>query len=82
MAILITIFLLVKVVPVFGDIFSSFNAKLPGPTLFMINLSEFVKKYILLLLLGVTTTAVVQLQRIRNRSKLIYVGLIAGAVKE
>jgi type IV pilus assembly protein PilC len=51
-AILITIFLLVKVVPVFGDIFSSFNAKLPGPTLFMINLSEFVKKYILLLLIA------------------------------
>ena len=51
-AILISIFLLVKVVPVFGDIFSSFNAKLPGPTLFMINLSQFVQKYILLLLLA------------------------------
>jgi type IV pilus assembly protein PilC len=51
-AILITIFLLVKVVPVFGEIFSSFGAKLPGPTLFLIQLSEFVKKYILLLLLG------------------------------
>src|SRR6516164_521266 len=33
-AILITIFLLVKVVPVFGEIFSSFNATLPAPTLF------------------------------------------------
>src|SRR6267143_5302476 len=32
-AILITIFLLVKVVPVFGEIFSSFQAKLPAPTL-------------------------------------------------
>ena len=51
-AILISIFLLVKVVPVFGDIFSSFNAKLPGPTLFMINLSQFVQKYILLILLA------------------------------
>lgn len=51
-AILITIFLLVKVVPVFGDIFASFGAKLPGPTLFMINLSEFVKRYILLLLIA------------------------------
>jgi type IV pilus assembly protein PilC len=51
-AILITIFLLIKVVPVFGDIFSSFNAKLPGPTLFMINLSQFVQKYFLLILLG------------------------------
>ena len=51
-AILITIFLLVKVVPVFGDIFSSFNAKLPGPTLFLVGLSEFVQKYFLLLLLA------------------------------
>src|SRR5512141_2822650 len=31
-AILITIFLLVKVVPVFGEIFNSFGAQLPGPT--------------------------------------------------
>lgn len=50
-AILITIFLLIKVVPVFGEIFSSFNAKLPGPTLFLVGLSEFVQKYFLLLLL-------------------------------
>ena len=51
-AILITIFLLVKVVPVFGEVFSSFNAKLPGPTLFLINLSDVVKHYILLILVG------------------------------
>ncbi len=51
-AILITIFLLVKVVPVFGEIFSSFDAKLPGPTLFLIQVSEVVKRYILLLLIG------------------------------
>ncbi len=51
-AILITIFLLVKVVPVFGDIFSSFGAKLPGPTQFLINLSEFVKSYVILIMLA------------------------------
>jgi type IV pilus assembly protein PilC len=51
-AILITIFLLVKVVPVFGEIYSSFDAKLPGPTQFMIDLSQFVKRYILLILVG------------------------------
>ena len=34
----------------------------------------------LLVLLGVTATAVLQLRRIRNRSKLIYVGLYAGLV--
>ncbi|PWU15069.1 MAG: pilus assembly protein PilC [Verrucomicrobia bacterium] len=51
-AILITIFLLVKVVPVFGEIFKSFGADLPGPTQFLISLSNFVKHYIVLVLLG------------------------------
>src|SRR5437773_5322768 len=51
-AILITCFLLVKVVPVFGEIFSSFGAKLPAPTQFLIELSNFVKHYIILLLLA------------------------------
>src|ERR1044071_2885866 len=51
-AILITVFLLVRVVPVFGEIFSSFGAKLPGPTLALIQLSEFVQKYVILIVLG------------------------------
>src|SRR5205085_4326452 len=49
-AILITIFLLVKVVPVFGEIFQSFGAKLPAPTQFLIDLSEIVKKWLVLIL--------------------------------
>jgi type IV pilus assembly protein PilC len=51
-AILITIFLLIKVVPVFGEIFSSFGAALPGPTQALINISNFVKSYIILVLLA------------------------------
>ena len=51
-AILITSFLLVKVVPVFGDIYSGFGAKLPGPTLFLVNVSTIVKKYFGLFILG------------------------------
>jgi type IV pilus assembly protein PilC len=51
-AILITTFLLIKVVPVFGDIYSGFGAKLPGPTLFLVHLSEIIKKYFILFLLG------------------------------
>src|SRR6266403_1058633 len=46
-AILITIFLLVKVVPVFGEIFASFGAKLPAPTQFLIDISNFVKRFII-----------------------------------
>src|ERR1044071_6522178 len=53
-AVLITIFLLVRVVPVFGEIFKSFNSALPAPTQYLINLSEFVQHYILLLLIGGT----------------------------
>jgi type IV pilus assembly protein PilC len=51
-AILITIFLLVKVVPVFGEIFKSFGASLPAPTQYLINISHFVQKYILAVLVG------------------------------
>jgi len=51
-AILITIFLLIKVVPVFGEIFQSFGAALPAPTQFLIDLSHFVQKFILLILIG------------------------------
>ena len=50
-AIAITTFLLIKVIPVFGDIYSGFGAKLPGPTQFLINLSDLVKKYFFVLLL-------------------------------
>ena len=48
-AIGITVFLLVKVVPVFGEIYSGFGAKLPGPTQFLINVSEIMRSYLFLL---------------------------------
>src|SRR6059058_455014 len=51
-AILITIFLLVKVVPVFGEIFASFGSKLPAPTQFLIDISNLVKKWLVLFLVG------------------------------
>src|SRR6476469_4019603 len=44
-AICITIFLLVKVVPVFGEIFASFGSKLPAPTQYLIDLSNIVKHW-------------------------------------
>jgi type IV pilus assembly protein PilC len=52
-AIGITIFLLVKVVPVFGDIYSSFGGHLPGPTQFLINLSNILKHYFPIIILAV-----------------------------
>ncbi len=49
-AIGITIFLMVKVVPVFGEIYTGFGAKLPGPTQFLIQVSNILKAYILYIL--------------------------------
>jgi type IV pilus assembly protein PilC len=51
-AILITVFLLVKVVPVFAEIFTSFHATLPTPTLYLIKISSFVQRYIILIALA------------------------------
>jgi type IV pilus assembly protein PilC len=51
-AICITTFLLVKVIPTFSDIYAGFGAALPGPTQFMIDLSDIVKHYLLLLIAG------------------------------
>ena len=42
-AIAITTFLIVKVVPVFGDIFADFGANLPGPTQFLLDVSDFIR---------------------------------------
>jgi len=52
-AIGITTFLLIKVVPVFAEIFSGFGAKLPAPTQFLIDLSNVVKKYFVVIILAV-----------------------------
>src|SRR6185295_13598117 len=49
-AITITIFLLVKVVPVFGEIFSGFGAKLPAPTQFLIDLSSWLQHNLIILI--------------------------------
>jgi len=39
----ITTFLIVKVVPVFGEIFADFGANLPAPTQFLLDVSSFVR---------------------------------------
>lgn len=45
MAIVITLVMILKVIPVFKDIFSGFGAALPGPTQFLINVSDSMRKY-------------------------------------
>ena len=55
-AVAITTFLIVRVVPVFGDIFADFGAKLPGPTQFLLDVSGFIRGnwWIILLVIGGT----------------------------
>ncbi|HSY20297.1 MAG TPA: type II secretion system F family protein [Candidatus Acidoferrales bacterium] len=50
-AIVITIFLLVRVIPTFKEVYQGFGAALPGPTLFLMGISDIVKHYLWVLLL-------------------------------
>ena len=55
-AILITIFLIVKVVPVFAEIFKDFGKPLPAPTQWLVDLSDFMRNdwyYIIGIVAGV-----------------------------
>jgi len=52
-AVVVAIFLLWKVIPVFASIFTDLGAQLPGLTAFIIALSRFVQNYILFIFLGI-----------------------------
>ncbi len=52
----ITTFLIVKVVPIFGEIFKDFGAKLPAPTQFLIDVSDFIRSEWYFLILGIGGT--------------------------
>ena len=49
-AIVITVFLLVRVIPTFKEVYSGFGAKLPAPTEFLISISEIVQHDLLYLI--------------------------------
>jgi type IV pilus assembly protein PilC len=44
------LFLTIKIVPTFAEVFKGFNIELPGPTLVLMNVSEFIRRFILLIL--------------------------------
>lgn len=52
LAIVLVNVLLVFVIPVFAEMFTSFGAELPKPTQLLIGLSNFLKSYIIFLILG------------------------------
>ncbi len=69
-AILITAFLIIRVVPVFADIFKEFGRPLPGPTQMLVDISEFSRSYwwvILLVFVGLYYGCKAFLQSKRGR---------------
>ncbi len=57
-AILVTAVLLLKVTPVFAKMFADFGSALPGPTQVVVDLSDWLKKYIFHLVAGIVAVVV------------------------
>ena len=68
MAFGITLLLLLKVIPVFKGIFADFGSALPTPTAVMIAISEFLQKYFLVAVIGLTV-GIVALVKYVNTEK-------------
>jgi len=66
-AICITIFLLVKVIPVFKDVYTSFDAKLPAPTQALIDISEVLTHWLLVIIIGLAAAVYGWLRYIKTK---------------
>jgi len=64
----IALFLIVKVIPIFADIFKDFGAKLPMPTQVLIRISEIIRGYFILVTgaVGLLVFAVIKLKRTKR----------------
>lgn len=67
-AIIVTMILLVKVVPVFADLFHSFGAELPAFTQMVVNMSEWMQKWWFLLIAAIGG-AIIAFSESKKRSK-------------
>ena len=79
-AIVVTGILLVKVVPQFAETFQSFGSDLPGFTLFVLRISEWVQSWWLIMLLGFFAAGYLFSQA-KRRSKRFADGIDAVALK-
>lgn len=68
-AIIVTIILMVKVVPVFEDLFTSFGADLPAFTKMVVNMSQWMQKYWFLLIIGIGGAAAAFLEAKKRSQK-------------
>lgn len=64
-ALIVTVILMVKVVPVFSEMFASFGAELPAFTQMVVGMSNWTQKYwfILLIVIAVTITAFMETKK-------------------
>ena len=67
-ALIVTLILMVKVVPVFQGLFGSFGAELPAFTQMVVNMSNWTQKYWFVLLLGIGI-AITAFMEAKKRSK-------------
>lgn len=75
MAIVITLVMILKVIPVFKGMFAGFGAALPLPTLFLINLSDFVRKFFVLFIILIISAAVgIRSYLVTDKGRLRYDG--------
>ncbi|MDD5073134.1 MAG: type II secretion system F family protein [Candidatus Omnitrophica bacterium] len=73
MAILITTFLIVKVVPTFESIFATIGVTLPLPTLILIKISHIVRSYLLFVIIGLVIGSITLSQVVKtDKGKLAF----------
>lgn len=71
-AIVVLTFLLIYVVPQFEDIFSQLGSKLPGITVFLISMSNFVQNNIIKIVLILVATIIIVIALYKNIKKFRY----------
>lgn len=77
MAIAITLLLLLKVIPIFKDIFTGFGAALPKPTMVLIAVSDALRKYFLLMAIIVAGIVFLVLRYVKTeKGRLVYDSLL------
>jgi type IV pilus assembly protein PilC len=64
------LFLTIKIVPTFAEVFKGFNVDLPGPTLVLMAVSEFIRKFILLIIGGLAGFFILFRKYIKTREGL------------
>jgi len=79
MAVIVTLVLMIKVVPVFKNIFKDFDSELPTPTLILVAISDFIVNHIIIWsgLLVVFFVVVLRLLRTR-RGRIVYDRFLLG----